>query len=87
MRVLGVIALLALVTLARPAVAQSTSDKAAAQAQFDEARKLLKMGDTAAACDKLAESQRLEPAVGTLLNLATCYEKLGRTARSCCSRS
>jgi hypothetical protein len=60
----------------------AASDAAAddAQSLFDEGNKLVAAGDFAAACPKLAESLRLEPAVGTQFNLANCYEHLGRTA-------
>ena len=53
-------------------------EKAVATALFKEARELMDRGEIAAACDKFAESQRLEPAGGTLLNLAVCNEKRGR---------
>jgi hypothetical protein len=62
------------------APAVSEEDKAVATALFKEARRLMDTGDVAAACRKFAESQRLDPGGGTLLNLAACHEREGRTA-------
>ena len=56
------------------------ADKAAAQTLFDEGRKLMAAGKFAEACPKLAESQKLDPGVGTQFNLADCYERVGQTA-------
>ena len=58
----------------------STSEKALASRLFDDASKLLAAGQAPAACAKYAESQRLDPELGTLLHLAECYAKVGKTA-------
>jgi hypothetical protein len=40
-------------------------------------------GNFAEACPKLSKSQALDPQVGTMLNLALCYQSLGETASAC----
>src|SRR3954468_10714845 len=68
---------------ARSAEAQvSAEEKAAAEAVFEEGMRLIKQGNFAEACPKFEMSQRVEPAVGTMLYLAECYEKTNRTASS-----
>jgi hypothetical protein len=63
------------------AAGQTTAtDKAAAEALFDQGVRLMKQNDFADACPKLEESDRIDPAVGTLLYLGECYERVGKTA-------
>ena len=66
---------------AAPLFAQaSASDKAAAEVLFDQGVRLMKQNSFAEACPKLEESERIDPAVGTLLYLGECFELAGKTA-------
>jgi hypothetical protein len=73
--------LVALALLAPSGVARAEErDPAAAQALFDEGKKLIAAGKYSEACAKLAESQRLDPGMGTQFHLADCQEKSGKVA-------
>ncbi len=58
------------------------SDPAAARTLFQEARKAADLGDYTTACPKFADSYHLDPAIGTLLNIADCEQRLGRIANA-----
>ncbi|MCB9583524.1 MAG: hypothetical protein H6717_41205 [Polyangiaceae bacterium] len=80
-RYLAVVSLLATLVMASGASADDTaSQKATAEALFVQGREAMQRGDYSVACEKFEDSQATDAAVGTLLNLATCYEKLNRTA-------
>lgn len=64
--------------LARSGIA--SADPAAAEALFQEGRRLLAEGEIGAACEKFEASLALEVSSGTQLNLAACREKEGRSA-------
>ena len=65
--------------------AEAPRDPAAASARFKEGRAAVGKGDYATACARFRESgKRLDPALGTEINLADCEERLGHlvTAKS-----
>lgn len=66
--------------LSTPAAATDPDDEARATALFKEGRAAMTAEDFETACARFAESQRLLPARGTLLNLAVCREKQGALA-------
>src|SRR5207244_2860760 len=71
----------AMLAPARTAFAQpagSGGSQPQADTLFAEGRDLLEKGKFPEACAKLARSEELSPAVGTLLNLAYCYEQVGK---------
>ena len=61
-----------------PAAASAETSSATAHSLFIDARAAMERGDYESACPKLEESMRLDPAVGTQLNLADCYERVGK---------
>lgn len=72
---------LLLLLRALPAGAETTaSQRASAEALFQQGAQLMDEKRFAEACEKLAGSQDLDPALGTMLYLADCYEHAGRSA-------
>ncbi len=61
---------IALVFITGSAHAQSGDSKAVAEQLFNQARDLMKAGAFSEACPKLEASLKLDPATGTLFNLA-----------------
>ncbi len=68
-------------TLSGAAQAQAPApQRAAAEAMFQQATQLMDQRRFAEACEKFAASEELEPALGTMLYLADCYDQAGRSA-------
>lgn len=70
---------LAVVVFERSAWAEAT-DPAAAEQLFMAGRAAMESGDLEKACERFAESERLDPAAGTLINLADCLDRRGKIA-------
>ena len=76
----GILAGATLVGVLWASHASAQSDPVAARVLFSDARALAAQGKYEQACPKFDESQRLDPGIGTLFNLADCWEHMGRTA-------
>lgn len=76
----AVLASLSLAGLARADVPPAADTRAQADEEFNEGKKLMDAGQTAAACARFARSQEIDPKLGRLLNLAFCHEQEGKTA-------
>ena len=74
------LAIASFTSLTSTTIAHAQSNPALAESLFVEGQKLLEAGRTHEACDRLAASERIDPALGTLINLALCHERDGKTA-------
>jgi hypothetical protein len=57
-----------------------SAEKARADALFEDGRRYLEKKEYALACTAFEQSNAADPAIGTLLNIALCYETWGKTA-------
>lgn len=78
LRMLAPLSVVAVVTLS--ATSRAEDNSAAVQALFAQGKQLMAEGKTGLACPKFLASYELEKRIGTLLNLADCYEKNGQLA-------
>lgn len=77
---LALICLLSLMPAVHAFAQATAAEKAAAEALFDRGLGLLRDGKLNEACESLEQSQAIEAGIGTMLYLAECYERQGRTA-------
>lgn len=77
-RPLAFAGLLVLLLRSPLSLAQTPAPETAAEQRFRRGQSLLQAGRVSEACREFEESQRLEPALGTLLNMANCHERMER---------
>src|SRR5690349_24811223 len=75
------LALIAVLVLATPARADD-KDKEIAAKLFKQGRDAMAAGKLDEACARFAQSLELDPAIGTKLNLADCWEQKGKLAEA-----
>jgi hypothetical protein len=76
----GLVAACAVVGMTSTVALAGSSDPGAAEALFRTGRERAAAGDWASACPMFVESNRLEFALGTTMNLAACEEHVGKLA-------
>jgi hypothetical protein len=76
----NLVTILLLATIAVPTAAHAQSATAQAETLFRQGKDLMSKGKFAEACAAFDASQKLEPAIATLLNQASCREKNGQLA-------
>jgi hypothetical protein len=63
----------------KPPEPPPSPEKVRADKLFDDGRRYLAAKEFALACTAFEQSQAVDPAIGTLLNIALCYETWGKT--------
>ncbi len=58
----------------------SAAERATAEALFQQGTELMNESRFAPACEKFEGSQQLDPALGTMMRLADCYDRIAKTA-------